>query len=113
MMRRFPLFCVVVLLLVGWGIGCRAAARTTSSSKVTLPREARPAPRVGLPAEEIKQAARLCTNKCLRCHKLYDPAQYSDTEWRSWMTKMSKKAHLQPDQEDLLSRYLGAFRTAN
>jgi hypothetical protein len=31
-------------------------------------------------------------------------------QWRYWMTKMSKKAHLKAEQEELVSRYLGAFR---
>lgn len=39
-----------------------------------------------------------------------DPAAYSDAEWRFWMKKMSKKARLKPDQEQLLARYLGAIR---
>ena len=41
----------------------------------------------------------------------YNPADYTEEEWRSWMTKMSKKAKLNPDQAQLLSRYLDVFRS--
>ena len=66
----------------------------------------------GLSADDIAQGAKLHTAKCARCHKFYDPAAYSDAEWRLWMTKMAKKARLTPDQEAVLSRYLHAFRAA-
>jgi len=64
----------------------------------------------GLSEAEIGQAVKLCTAKCLRCHALYDPAAYTDTEWHSWTEKMTTKAHLKPQQAELLWRYLGAFR---
>ena len=60
---------------------------------------------------ELKDARKLYTAKCAKCHKFYDPAKYDDEQWRTWMTKMSKKAKLKPAQADLLSRYLGTYRT--
>ena len=68
------------------------------------------AERAGMSSEAISQATKLYTLKCARCHKFYDPADYNDAAWQSWMAKMSKKARLKPDQEQLLSRYLEAFR---
>lgn len=65
----------------------------------------------GLSAEDVANASKLYVTKCARCHKFYDPVGYDEKEWRTWMRKMSKKAKLQPDQETLLSQYLGAFRT--
>jgi hypothetical protein len=67
--------------------------------------------RAGLSAGEVKDAARLYTAKCMRCHKSYDPAAYADPQWNIWMIKMRKKAHLGPEQEKLLSRYLEAYRS--
>jgi hypothetical protein len=49
---------------------------------------------------------KLYVAKCAKCHKLYDPAKYSDEEWAMWMRKMSKKARLNPEQEQLISRYI-------
>ncbi len=48
---------------------------------------------------------KLYVGKCAKCHKLYDPAKYSDQQWQVWMDKMSRKAKLQPEQTELLSRY--------
>lgn len=82
-----------------------------AEAKPALSANARPPATAGLSAGEVERAAKLYTTKCARCHKLYDPAGYRDAEWRSWMTRMSKKARLTPDQTQFLSRYLEAFRT--
>jgi len=99
-----------VLLAVA-SFGCRTTtAATKVSSKPTLRLDARPTPRAGLSPDEISMGAKLALNKCVRCHQLYDPKAYNDAEWRTWMMKMSRKAHLKPDQEELLSRYFEGFR---
>jgi cytochrome c5 len=63
-----------------------------------------------LSAEQRPNAKRLYEAKCARCHQFYNPADYSKHDWESWMTKMSRKAHLKPDQEELLGRYLEELR---
>jgi hypothetical protein len=67
--------------------------------------------RAGLSSSEVNDANRLYTAKCMRCHKSYEPAAYSQPEWKSWMIKMRKKAHLGSEQDHLLSRYLDAYRS--
>jgi hypothetical protein len=52
-------------------------------------------------------------NKCARCHKFHDPASYNDADWQKWFSKMSRKARLNPEDHELLSKYLGAFRSAS
>ena len=111
-MRRFLFLCVVIGLS-GWGMACRGTPRVKALAKPTLPLDARPAAGSGLSDEEITRAAKLTVNKCVRCHQLYDPAQYSDADWTTWMRKMSRKAHLKPDQTQLLSHYFDAFRPPN
>jgi hypothetical protein len=64
-----------------------------------------------LSAGEIKVAKKIYVAKCAKCHKFYDPAKYSDTDWRKWMDKMSRKAKLKPDQKEILSKYLDTFRS--
>ncbi len=59
---------------------------------------------------DVKAARKLYIVKCAKCHKLHDPAGYTDAEWKTWMLKMSKKAKLKHDQEELLSRYLETLR---
>jgi hypothetical protein len=38
-------------------------------------------------------------------YEFYSPTAYSDAEWRLWVIKMTKKARLKPDQQELLIRY--------
>ena len=110
MMRFSFLAFIAALFLAAWAVGCQSATASTKPSKPTLPRNARPVPRPGFSTDDINRAAKLCANKCVRCHQLYDPKAYSDSEWHSWMTKMSGKAHLKNDQQELLTRYFEAFR---
>ena len=74
-----------------------------------------PSPGGGAPLlsdQEIAAARKLYVAKCAKCHKFHNPAKYADEEWRTWMRKMSRKSKLKPEQNELLSRYLGTFRAA-
>src|SRR6266436_2898975 len=59
-----------------------------------------------VPGDPNSPARKLYIAKCARCHKFYDPAKYPEPEWQTWMAKMSKKAKLNAEQEELLSRYI-------
>jgi hypothetical protein len=67
----------------------------------------------GMSESDALQGRRLYIWKCAKCHALYDPGQYEDAEWDLWMRKMSEKARLSSAETQVLSRYLGTFRTAN
>ncbi len=60
----------------------------------------------GLSAAELAAARKLSAVKCAKCHKFYEPADYSQADWAGWVEKMRKKSKLKPEQFDLLSRYL-------
>lgn len=65
---------------------------------------------VGAGEPSIDQTAgkRLYVGRCAKCHKLYDPAKYSDAQWQRWMDKMSRKAKLQPAERQVVSSYIEA-----
>jgi hypothetical protein len=63
-----------------------------------------------LSAVELKDARQLYVGKCAKCHKLPDPAKYTPEKWDGWMTKMTAKSKLKPDQVELLNRYVKAGR---
>ena len=63
-----------------------------------------------LSIQERKAAKDLYDIKCAKCHKFYEPADYSQKDWDDWMKKMSRKSKLKPAQEELLTRYLGEYR---
>ena len=65
-----------------------------------------------LSAAELAAARKLSTVKCVKCHKFYEPADYSQADWAEWMEKMRRKSKLKPEQFDLLSRYLEEARAS-
>lgn len=102
-------------ILVGAAIvGCQTPPPDRGAGATPIgPLPPESARQAGLSAEALQQAATLNAAKCARCHKLYDPRAYSESEWHRWMVKMSKKAHLQSEQEELLTRYFDAIRSAS
>jgi hypothetical protein len=72
-----------------------------------------PPSRTDTPGDETAAAHKLYVTKCAKCHKFYEPARYSDEDWKIWMGKMSKKAKLSGYQAEILSRYIDeTFRNA-
>jgi mono/diheme cytochrome c family protein len=65
-----------------------------------------PAAAAAQPADPLVRGHQIYVAKCAKCHKLYDPANYSDQEWKLWMQKMSRKAKLKPEQEKALTQYI-------
>jgi hypothetical protein len=55
-------------------------------------------------------AKKLYDSKCAKCHRFYEPRDYSQEEWQLWMSKMSKKAKLNPAQGTLLNEFLDEYR---
>ena len=90
MMRWF-----VILLVVASAAGSAAAGAPELSPK------------------EMEAGRKLDVTKCAKCHKLYEPAGYSQAEWDLWMAKMTKKSKLKTQQAELLTRYFAARRGTN
>jgi hypothetical protein len=111
MPSRLRVCCAALIAAVGLA-GCHSPAPTHQQSGPDPLWPATPgsAGAGALSHEESREAARLYTAKCARCHKFYNPADYNDAEWQLWMSKMGRKARLKPDQQQLLSRYLETFR---
>jgi hypothetical protein len=81
---------IILLALFGFGAGGCAVPAVAKDSL----------------ANESAAGQKLYVAKCAKCHKFYDPAKYSEANWQMWMGKMSKKAKLKPEQEQVLSRYI-------
>lgn len=104
--RRFVFAAVTVGLA-----GCQSPAPGDhTASDFIPPLNADAVSAAGFSPQEVTDANALYVGKCAKCHKFYDPAQYPQKEWDMWMRKMSRKSKLKPAQEELLTRYLGAFR---
>jgi hypothetical protein len=105
---------VVVAVVTAVFIGCESlerGGRTGSDNVPVLNTNA--ANTAHFPLQQIEPANNLYVAKCAKCHKFYNPADYSQEEWDKWMRKMSRKAKLNPEQSQLLHEYLAAFRETN
>jgi hypothetical protein len=60
--------------------------------------------------EDWAAAAALHQNRCAECHRLYEPSDYSEEDWTSWIRKMKRKARLSLSETRLLSDYTQALR---
>lgn len=65
-----------------------------------------------LTAAELAAARKLSAVKCAKCHKFYEPVDYTQAGWSEWMEKMRRKSKLKPEQFELLSRYLEDARAS-
>jgi hypothetical protein len=86
-MRRVQLFLAAVLF---WAVNAAGADELTPT--------------------ELTAARKMYVAKCAKCHKFYEPRDYSAEEWKRWMEAMSRKSKLKPEQEKLLLRYLDGYR---
>jgi len=63
-----------------------------------------------LTPKESAAARKIYVAKCAKCHRFYDPTNYVEPDWRTWMEKMGRKSKLKTEQSALLNRYLAAYR---
>lgn len=54
----------------------------------------------------LKSGFKLYNGKCGKCHELYKPEEYSEDDWIDILPKMSRKAHLNTDEQDLIRHFL-------
>ena len=83
-----PVRSIYLILFLAVG-GCTAPAGATGPAK-----------------GPFEEGHKLYVAKCAKCHKFYNPANYSDQDWKIWMSKMSRKAKLKPEQEAAVSQYI-------
>lgn len=69
-----------------------------------------PAAAAELSATARAAARQLSLVKCAKCHKFYEPVDYTQADWADWMVKMRRKAKLKPEQFESLARYLEEAR---
>jgi cytochrome c5 len=70
----------------------------------------KPATADELTPKETAAGRKVYVAKCAKCHKFYEPKNYSEPDWGKWMDKMSVKSKLKTDQDKLLRRYLEEYR---
>lgn len=57
-------------------------------------------------AEQIAQGKTIYESACKRCHKLYEPTQFTSVEWVGIMNAMAPKAKLTDEQHQWVYDYV-------
>ena len=55
---------------------------------------------------ELAEGKDLYENNCAKCHKLYNPNDYSDQDWLPILERMKKKAKISDLQHDKIYAYI-------
>src|SRR5438309_9799456 len=99
---NFLIICVISI------VGCSKVTNTTNS-------KAEPSKNAGKPVslEELNQGHDIYTSNCGRCHKLFDPTQFSDNKWESVLPDMGKKSKITDEQLAKVKNYIFSKRTEN
>ena len=62
-----------------------------------------------LDEKELAAARKLTVRKCTKCHKFYEPASYTPSDWNQWMDRMARKSKLSAAQERQIRSYLSTL----
>lgn len=57
-------------------------------------------------SNDVAEGKDLYENNCAKCHKLYNPNDYSDQDWLPILERMKKKAKLSDMQHDKIYAYI-------
>lgn len=57
-------------------------------------------------AEEIAQGKTLYAQHCIKCHKLFEPSEFSAKQWMHEVPPMAKKAKIDTQKENLILAYV-------
>lgn len=61
---------------------------------------------VAVASNDIAEGKELYENNCAKCHKLYNPNDYSDQDWLPILERMKKKAKISDLQHDKIYAYI-------
>lgn len=89
------------------------AACSSKSSAVTAtvaePIEAKSKPGVAVAKDAPADAGKVAyQNHCARCHDLFEPKEFTQTQWAPILVRMQKKAHLSDAEMAPITQYIYA-----
>lgn len=95
--------CSLGLLLAVWAtLSCATAVPVPGAAQLRQARERWPE----LSQEELVEGRDLYVSRCSGCHNLRRPGEKPVAYWEHWMTEMSSKGQLPPEEASKVLRYL-------
>lgn len=95
---KYKVPALAVLAIIIYSCASKSAVATTE------PKKEEPIKAALTP--ELAEGKSLYENSCARCHKLYDPKDYSTDEWKPIVLRMQPKARLNAEQGQKIYNYL-------
>jgi hypothetical protein len=102
MMLPFKIRWFCLLVALSFLAQCRSRSNLPSSAEEAIAKKQWS----DADLNSLKSGFRLYNGKCGKCHELYKPEEYSEDDWFDILPKMSRKAHLSGDEQDLIKRFL-------
>ena len=99
-----PVFSSALICSAALAAGCGAASPVPRPTSSDARWAAEQWPEVD--REELADGRSLYVRKCGGCHSLYTPAEVVRRDWPAQFIEMSETAHLTPDEQRRIERYL-------
>lgn len=91
------------LMLTALVIASCSGKKTIAAAENNIPKETSKEADL---TPELMMGKNLYENSCAKCHKLYNPKEYIQEDWKPILIRMQKKAHLDDTQMVSISNYI-------
>ncbi|MEO5777501.1 MAG: cytochrome c [Flavobacterium sp.] len=101
---KYKVLALAVLATIIYSCAAKSSAPTAST-----PPPVKTTTASTVMTAELAEGKNLYENNCAKCHKLYDPKEFSAEQWKPIVDRMQKKAHL----DDLAGQKIYNYVTMN
>lgn len=105
---KLKIIALVVLALLIYSCASKTPAPVVEAKKETNSKEVLVEAKSVVMTKELAEGKNLFENNCAKCHKLYDPKDFSSQDWKPILVEMQKKAHLDDAQIGTISDYINS-----
>ena len=97
---------IIGVFALAFAYGCTAKKAVTPNKEEDVVLVEPVKEKLVITAEVIAEGKSLYGMHCAKCHKLYDPKEYSAQEWTPIVLRMQKKAKISDEQREKIYAYL-------
>lgn len=98
-----------ILSITAFSCASKATVTTNAPTQETKEVSLTPTKSVSpMPMPTVVEGKSLYENNCAKCHKLFEPKEFSKEDWAPILVRMQKKAHLDDAQMIGISNYISS-----
>ena len=92
---KYKIIALAALAVIIYSCAAKSSTPTATAEVKPVPEPNGNKPITALVlTPELAEGKSLFENNCARCHRLYDPKEFSAEDWKPIVLRMQKKAHL-------------------